>query len=214
VTGYGVVGIEARALAHVELGGCIAESWVTGLGSAKFEFDERITFRSSTRIDAEGQAVRYWQQNRTKASADAKASAEVAMEGNAYAMCQQNPTPTPTPVHQNPLAEYFLGEHAVDPGGTMPVFGRAKAFDGATVTLGSPVVSPSSLGGVYNWRSVSTERDGVTPCETGWTCYQGYFRAQAEGNGTLTGTASDSMGGMFNPQPLSFVSVFIIHPDT
>ena len=96
----------------------------------------------------------------------------------------------------------------------MPVFGRAKAFDGATMVLGSPVVTPSSLGGIYNWRAVSTERDGVTPCETGWVCYQGYFRAAAEGNGTLTGTASDNRGGTFTTQPLQFTVVFIIHRET
>lgn len=124
------------------------------------------------------------------------------------------------PSHQGPTAEIFVGEHAVDVGGTMPVFGRVKAFDGATATLGSPVVSPSDLGGIYNWRTVSTERDGVTLCETGYTCYQGYFRVKKEGTpgtyvyGTLTATANDTKGGSFTTQPLQFSVYYADHPDT
>lgn len=143
------------------------------------------------------------------AKADARGKARTAVE--AKIVCNGQP---PQPEHTNPVAEVFVGEHAVDPGGTMPVFGRAKAFDGATVVLGSPVANPSSLGGVYNWQPVSTERDGVTPCESGYVCYQGYFRADAEGDGTFVATASDNKGGTFTTQPVQFKVVFINHPDT
>lgn len=124
------------------------------------------------------------------------------------------------PPHQNPTAEIFVGEHAVDLYGTMPVFGRVKAFDGATATLGSPVVNPSDLGMISNWRTVSTERDGVTPCAAGYVCYQGTFRVTKDGTpgtyvyGTLKATATDTKGGSFTTDPLQFSVYYANHPET
>lgn len=124
------------------------------------------------------------------------------------------------PPHQNPTAEIFVGEHAVDLYGTMPVFGRVKAFDGATATLGSPKVTPSDLGMISNWRTVSTERDGVTPCATGYVCYQGTFRVTKDGTpgtyvyGTLEATATDTKGGSFTTDPLQFSVYYANHPET
>lgn len=127
--------------------------------------------------------------------------------------------PCPVQEHKNPDAEIFFGEHAVDLYGTMPVFGRARAYDGATVTLGSPTVTPSDLGMISNWRPVSTERDGVTQCESGWVCYQGTFRVTKDGTpgtyvyGSMVAKATDNKGGEFTTQPKDFSVFYADHPD-
>lgn len=127
--------------------------------------------------------------------------------------------PCPVQEHKNPTAEIFFGEHAVDLHGTMPVFGRTRAFDGAIATLGSPVVTPNDLGMISNWRPVSTERDGVTPCESGWVCYQGTFRVTKNGTpgtyvyGTMVATATDNQDGEFTTQPKQFSVYYADHPD-
>lgn len=127
--------------------------------------------------------------------------------------------PCPVKEHKNPIAEIFFGEHAVDLHGTMPVFGRVRAYDGATATLGSPVVTPRDLGMVSNWRPVPTNKDGA-PCEAGWVCYQGTFRVTKDGTpgtyayGTMVAKATDSAGGEFTTQPKQFSVFYADHPET
>lgn len=138
---------------------------------------------------------------------------------NKSATFQVTVEPCPVQEHKNPDAEIFFGEHAVDLYGTMPVFGRARAYDGATVTLGSPTVTPSDLGMISNWRPVSTERDGVTQCESGWVCYQGTFRVTKDGTpgtyvyGSMVAKATDNKGGEFTTQPKDFSVFYADHPD-
>ena len=139
--------------------------------------------------------------------------------------CVQLPPPcttncTPTEEHKNPIAEIYVGEHAVDYQGTMPVFGRVKAFNDSIATLGSPVVTPSDLGMISNWRTVNTERDGVTACESGWVCYQGTFRVTKTGTpgtytyGSMVAKATDNKNGTFTTQPLQFSVYYTAYVET
>lgn len=184
--------------AVIEWGDGSSETFTSPVGkSHTFGADGTYTIRATAVFDVNGQEKR------------------VTSSG-----CQSAVTfNTPPPEHKNPTAEIFFGEHAVDLYGTMPVFGRVKAFDGAIATLGSPVVTPNDLGMISNWRTVSTERDGVTSCESGWICYQGTFRVTKDGTpgtyvyGTMVATATDNQDGEFTTQPKQFSVYYADHPD-
>ena len=103
--------------------------------------------------------------------------------------CQSAVTFIPAP--EKPLVWIVAPPAHIECGGHVEFFVKAK-----NATKVTAMASPDWLGWVSGFRKVDTEQNGVTPCESGFTCWQGTVWTHAGQTGTLTvGVEAEGPGG-------------------